>query len=351
MDKLRINCAIIVSTPIKFWLKFGSLTALPTDCFKTAGKGTNLSALHVMSGSMELFYIPNVTGDHVVLENEQYKHAIKAMRKRQGDTIQFTDGEGVIYDGTIQEIERRSATVHIQHRQEAVPPEYQVTICVSLTKNIKRIEWALEKIAEMGISRITPLICNRSERTTFNRDRLTKILVSAMKQSQQAFLPTLDDPMTFMDVITSFNDKNQSDTSDNSDHTDASVSMRDDTDASLSMRDDTDASLSMRDHTDASVSMRDDTDALLSMRDDSDQSKRPFCKYIAHKSPTSISLKHNYTRGSNVVILIGPEGDFTEEELELAGKANFTPLTLGHNRLRTETAAVVAVASVHAMNH
>ena len=274
-----------------------------------------------MSGSMELFYIPNVTGDHVVLENEQYKHAIKAMRKRQGDTIQFTDGEGVIYDGTIQEIERRSATVHIQHRQEAVPPEYQVTICVSLTKNIKRIEWALEKIAEMGISRITPLICNRSERTTFNRDRLTKILVSAMKQSQQAFLPTLDDPMTFMDVITSFNDKNQSDTSDNSDHTDASVSMRD------------------------------DTDALLSMRDDSDQSKRPFCKYIAHKSPTSISLKHNYTRGSNVVILIGPEGDFTEEELELAGKANFTPLTLGHNRLRTETAAVVAVASVHAMNH
>ncbi len=259
-----------------------------------------------MSGSMELFYIPNITGDHVVLENEQFKHAIKAMRKRQGDEIQFTDGEGVLYDGLIQEIDKRTATVHILHRMEAVPSEYHVTVCVSLTKNIKRIEWAVEKIAEMGISRITPLICHRSERTTFNRDRLTKILVSAMKQSQQAFLPALDDPMTFKDVIANF-----------SDNTDASVSIRDQSDQS----------------------------------NNSDNSDNNIHKYIAHKSPASISLKHNYARGSDVVILIGPEGDFTDEELDLAGKANFTPLSLGHNRLRTETAAVVAIASVHAMNH
>jgi len=251
---------------------------------------------------MELFYIPNVTGDHVLLENEQFKHAIKAMRKRQGDAIQFTDGAGVIYEGVIHEIERRTAKVHIQHRREAVPPEYHMTVCVSLTKNIKRIEWALEKIAEMGISRITPIICHRSERTTFNRDRLTKILVAAIKQSQQAFLPVLDDPMIFKDVIASF-DGNQSDQSDQSDNS-----------------------------------------------DQSDQSDNTY-KYIAYKSDTSISLKDNYRRGSDVVLLIGPEGDFTDKELELAGKANFAALGLGHNRLRTETAAVVAVASVHAMNH
>jgi len=256
-----------------------------------------------MSGSMELFYIPNVTGDHVVLEDEQFKHAIKAMRKREGDAIHFTDGEGVIYEGVIQEIERRTATVHILHRLEAVPSEYQVTVCVSLTKNIKRIEWALEKITEMGISRITPLICHRSERTTFNRDRLTKILISAMKQSQQSFLPVLDDPKTFKDLIAIFNDKHN------------------------------------------------DLSKVNYPIDKSNNSDNAIHKYIAHKSDASISLKDNYARRSDVVILIGPEGDFTAEELDLAGKANFTPLSLGHNRLRTETAAVVAVASVHAMNH
>jgi 16S rRNA (uracil1498-N3)-methyltransferase len=286
-----------------------------------------------MSGSMELFYIPNVTGDHVVLENEQFKHAIKAMRKRQGDAIQFTDGQGVIYDGTIQEIERRSATVHIQHRMEAVPSEYHVTICVSLTKNIKRIEWALEKIAEIGISRITPLICHRSERTTFNRDRLTKILVSAMKQSQQSFLPVLDEPMTFKDVIAGFNEINQSD---NSDQSNINTQSDNSDQSNISTQSD-----------ESNISTQSDESNISDQSDDSNI----IHKYIAHKSPTSISLKHNYTRGSDVVILIGPEGDFTDEELDLAGKANFTPLSLGHNRLRTETAAVVAVASVHAMNH
>jgi 16S rRNA (uracil1498-N3)-methyltransferase len=74
-------------------------------------------------------------------------------------------------------------------------------------------------------------------------------------------------------------------------------------------------------------------------------------KYIAFKYDASISLKDNYQHGSDVVILIGPEGDFTEEELDLARKANFTALSLGHTRLRTETAAIAAVASVHAMNY
>ncbi len=277
-----------------------------------------------MSGSMELFYIPNVTTDLVVLENEQFKHAVKALRKSQGDTIQFTDGKGVIYEGTIQDIERRTAAIYIQHRREAVRPEYHVRICVSLTKNIKRIEWALEKITEMGISRITPVICHRSERTTFNRDRLTKILISAMKQSQQAFLPILDDPMAFGDLIASFDlNRNMrtdnSDNSYNSDHNDQ-----------------------RGDHSDNS----DQSDKNTPTFHQNDNLQR----YIAHKSDTSISLKDNYTRGSDVVILVGPEGDFTDEELELAGKANFTALSLGHNRLRTETAAVVAVASVHAMN-
>jgi len=269
-----------------------------------------------MSGSMELFYIPNVNGDHVVLEHEQFKHAVKAMRKRQGDAIQFTDGEGVIYEGNIQEIEKRSAIIHVQHRREVVPPGYNVTVCVSLTKNIKRIEWALEKITEMGVFRITPIICHRSERATFNRDRLTKILVSAMKQSQQAFLPILDDLMAFEELIATFNDANLIRiNSDESDHSDNG-----------------------------------DNGGIGDQNDKGDQSHKRIHKYIAHKSDSSISLKDNYTRGSDVVLLIGPEGDFTDEELELAEKANFTTLSLGHNRLRTETAVVVAVASVHAMN-
>jgi 16S rRNA (uracil1498-N3)-methyltransferase len=284
---------------------------------------------------MELFYIPNVTGNEVLLEDEQFKHAIRSLRKRQGDAIHFTDGQGVIYEGKIHEIEKHNATVHIHHRREVVPPEYNVTVCISLTKNMKRIEWALEKITEMGICRITPVICSRSERTTFNRNRLTKILVSAMKQSQQAFLPVLDDPTSIGKVIARYCDSEDDITypaNTSGDHLPRQGIFHAESQG-------TEYPISQD-----SIRSKDQGTS------ESDDSTIEIRKFIAYKSDVSISLKDNYRQGSDVVLLIGPEGDFTDEELELARKAGFIALSLGPNRLRTETAAVVAVAAVHTFN-
>ena len=148
------------------------------------------------------------------------------------------------------------------------------TIAISLVKNAHRFEWFLEKATEIGISRIIPLLCTRTEKQHFRYDRMKGILVSAMLQSQQAWLPLLDEPVRFNEFL---------------------------------------------------------------RRDISGQ------KFIAHceedaRNPLALQLQ----KGQGKLVCIGPEGDFTIDEIYTATSNGFLPVSLGNTRLRTETAGIVA---------
>ena len=149
----------------------------------------------------------------------------------------------------------------------------------------ERYEWFLEKATEIGIDEITPIICQHSERTSLKLERFEKIILSAMKQSLQCYLPMLNPPIT----SAAFFKQMMTDTSD---------------------------------------------------------------KYIAHcQENEKILLSDALTPLSErITILIGPEGDFSEEEISTAIAQGFRPISLGDTRLRTETAAIVACHTVLTVN-
>ena len=155
------------------------------------------------------------------------------------------------------------------------------TVCVAVSpiKNSSRFEWFLEKATEVGVGEIVPLLCERTEKQYLKFDRLRGILVSAMLQSQQAWLPILHEPIKFEKFV---------------------------------------------------------------------KESKSNHKFIAHcEENHRVSLKKIVGQSANELInqstiLIGPEGDFTKNEIDFALQNNFTPVALGNTRLRTETAALVA---------
>ena len=233
---------------------------------------------------MDLYFIEDLGGDIALLEDEQFRHAVKVMRKTTGDQLLLTDGRGTRAIGRLESIDKRSARIALTERIMEEPASYGIDIALALTKNIKRIEWAVEKMTEMGVRSISPIVCRHSERDKMNMDRMSKILVAAIKQSQQSWLPELGKPVGFesfcQEKITGYSGT----------------------------------------------------------------------KYIAHLSEDSVGLRHNYMPGDDVLISVGPEGDFSAEELALAKAAGCHEVELGKTRLRTETAAVAAVAYIHALN-
>ena len=158
-------------------------------------------------------------------------------------------------------------------------------VAVAPTKNLDRIEWMAEKCAEMGIDRITPLLCRHSERKVLKTERLYKILVAAMKQSLKAQLPQLDELTPIEDLIAEGSDAQR----------------------------------------------------FIAYCDES----------LPRKDRKSLAQVYDPTR--DAVVLIGPEGDFDPQEVSSALEAGFVPVTLGESRLRTETAALMAVATMHTL--
>lgn len=231
---------------------------------------------------MDLYYIFQINGNSALLAGDEFHHAVKVMRRGKGDILAFTDGKGSIYMGVLSDVRKREATIEIREQTQAPAPAYHVTLAISPTKNIKRTEWCLEKVTEMGVKTIIPMICQRAERRKVPMERLQKILVAAMKQSQSAYLPELTVAMSFEKAM--------------------------------------------------------------------EYQTWPTTRYICFRSEEAVALPAHYPRGSDVGILVGPEGDFTEEESTLAQSKGFVPLTLGDRRLRTETAGVVAVVGIHTLN-
>lgn len=229
---------------------------------------------------MQLFYVPNIREGLVELPAEEARHAVQVLRKRVGEVLDIVDGTGGWYKATITATSKRDCVVDVQlDRQEERRTGHRLTMAVSPTKSNDRFEWFLEKATEIGVDAIVPLQCKRTERPKIRVDRYEKVLVSAMKQSLQAWLPELH-PLT---PIASFLAKLPSGAA-----------------------------------------------TYIGWCDDS----------------INTPLVGNFNATSDVVMLIGPEGDFTEEEVALAQAAGCQAITLGPNRLRTETAAVVAVQTI-----
>lgn len=232
---------------------------------------------------MHLFYTPDIVSDHYELNDEESRHCIKVLRRRKGDIISLTDGKGNLYAAELVNDNPKKCKLNIiEINSHFGQRNFNIHLAVAPTKNINRFEWFLEKATEIGIDEITPVICENSERKTLNQNRMKKILVAALKQSLKAYLPKLNEPLHFNDLI-----KKQS----------------------------------------------------------------QIKKYIAYiDDDVTLTLKNDYKKGENVILLIGPEGDFSLSELNLARQHEFYPISLGNSRLRTETAAVVACSTIHFLN-
>ncbi|MEX2349774.1 MAG: 16S rRNA (uracil(1498)-N(3))-methyltransferase [Flavobacteriaceae bacterium] len=235
---------------------------------------------------MQLFYHPQAkqTNQQLVFDKEESRHIIKVLRKNTGDILNITNGIGVFFTSEIEIANHNKCVVKLIDETPQQPLPYKLHLAVAPTKLNDRYEWFLEKATEIGITEITPIFCNHSERTKIKPERYEKILQSAMKQSLKAFLPRLNKAVTFSEFVTL-------------------------------------------------------------------QSQKTAKKYIAHcVESKKNSLKDVLQPKEEVLILIGPEGDFALSEIELALKNNFIPVSLGESRLRTETAAIVACHSVAFVN-
>lgn len=229
-----------------------------------------------------IFYVPEIASSLTLPEDESL-HCAKVLRMQAGDSILITDGKGKFYDAVVSLPHQKHTSVEIV-RQIIVPKYWQphIHIAFAPTKNIDRTEWFVEKATEIGVDTLTPLLTRYSERKEIKPARIEKILVSAMKQSQKAYLPVLRPMTPFSEFV---------------------------------------------------------RQSFLGQ------------KMIAHcYEGDKTLLSHAYNRGGDVLILIGPEGDFSEQEVELALKAQFLPVSLGESRLRAETAALVACHSIHLLN-
>lgn len=150
---------------------------------------------------MHLFYEPDLAGTTAELNEEESHHLVKVLRLRVADRIRLTDGKGAFYEAEILSTAGKKVHLSILSKEEQAPPKANLHIAIAPTKNIERIELFLEKATEMGISEISLVLCNRSERRNVRLDRLEKVVVSAAKQSLKAYMPKLNDLTPFESFI------------------------------------------------------------------------------------------------------------------------------------------------------
>ncbi|MXN90646.1 16S rRNA (uracil(1498)-N(3))-methyltransferase [Flavobacterium sp. Sd200] len=152
---------------------------------------------------MQLFYNPDINpgAASFLFDKEESRHIVKVLRKKEGDSVHITNGKGYLFSSEIIFANEKKCEVKITDEQffEAIP--YSLHLAVAPTKLNDRYEWFLEKAVEIGITEITPIICDHSERTVFKADRFEKILQSAMKQSLQYYMPVLHEPTPFSTFV------------------------------------------------------------------------------------------------------------------------------------------------------
>lgn len=152
---------------------------------------------------MQLFYNPDITTQTMsfAFDREESRHIVKVMRKNSGDNLFVTNGKGFLFKTEIVVAADNKCQVKIVSHQFFEPLGYNVHLAVAPTKMNDRFEWFLEKATEIGVTEITPLICERSERRFVKTERFHKIVQSAMKQSVQNYLPKINEPVAFRDFL------------------------------------------------------------------------------------------------------------------------------------------------------
>lgn len=231
---------------------------------------------------MQIFYEPEILTNGGFLNEEEAKHCVKVLRHKTGDEIYVIDGKGSRFKCQIAETSPKSCKLTILNTEKEDPSVGKCHIAIAPTKSIDRFEWFLEKSTEIGIDKITPILCKQSERKRIKLPRLDRVLIAASKQSQRLWKPAITE--------------------------------------------------------------------LTDVKEFLEQDHPETHKYIAHCEENE--RKELYPElqkrnaGEDVLILIGPEGDFSSEEISKALDKGFVPVSLGKNRLRTETAGIAACMSV-----
>lgn len=159
---------------------------------------------------MQLFYNPNIDEQtsSFSFDKEESKHIIKVLRKRDGDILFVTNGLGFLFECEITLASDNKCTVKINSFEKKAAPKFHLHLAVAPTKMNDRYEWFLEKATEIGIQEITPIICDRSERKVINKERFDKIILSALKQSNEVYLPKLNEAVTFKEFLNKKNNGN-----------------------------------------------------------------------------------------------------------------------------------------------
>ncbi|HLF14444.1 MAG TPA: RsmE family RNA methyltransferase [Bacteroidota bacterium] len=229
------------------------------------------------------FYCPpeRIAGDRLVIDGEEFSHLVHVMRKKEGDEIVAVDGRGNAYEAVIDRIERRTALCRIAGRLARWrEPDLRVVLAAGVLKNPSRYDFLVEKATELGVTEIIPMRTARTIPSHARSDRWRKLALAAMKQSGRSWLPEVRDLSAFGDVLDEFRNCEN--------------------------------------------------------------------RVVAHEDPAAGTpfreLRPPTGEGTGLLLMVGPEGGFTGEEIAECAGAGFTTLYLGERRLRTETAAVVALA-------
>jgi 16S rRNA (uracil1498-N3)-methyltransferase len=236
---------------------------------------------------MQIFYEADILTNGGVLNEEESKHCIKVLRHKNGDQIHVIDGKGTRALCTITEASPKACELKIEEKETKKPGKPACHIAIAPTKSIDRFEWFLEKSTELGIHKITPLLCHQSERKQLKLPRLERVVTAATKQCLRFWRPSITELTDIRDFLTFQHPE-----------------------------------------------------------------KHKFIAHCAENERKELlsELKKN-TELEDVLILIGPEGDFSSGEIEMALANGFIPVVMGENRLRTETAGIVACMSVAMMSN
>lgn len=231
------------------------------------------------------FYVPNAATE-TELPTEEAVHALRVLRLKAGDEMYLMDGKGFFFRAEVMMTTSKKCVYSIK---DTLPQELswrgKIHLAIAPTKDIGRMEWMVEKATEVGFDVLSFLDCKFSERKTLRADRIEKIIVSAVKQSRKGWKPSVCPMIPFRDFIE-----------------DCSCEGR---------------------------------------------------KYICHCYPEIpradffMAVNDHSPLGDDITVLIGPEGDFSIDEVRLAMEHGFESVTLGSSRLRTETAGLSAVMMAH----
>ena len=236
---------------------------------------------------MELFYSQDIEGGIVRLNQDESGHCIKVLRHKCGDEISVIDGCGTLYKCRITSDSHKGVeAIVLESQSDWGGHPYNLHLAVCPTKNNDRYEWFAEKACEIGFDTLSPIIGDHSERRILKTPRVEKILVSAAKQSLKAAVPVMNEPVSVKEFIKS----------------------------------------------------EAESQGLKMIA---------YCFEDERVPRRSIKEVLEGFDGNEIIVMIGPEGDFSKAEAELALESGFIPVHLGTSRLRTETAAVTAAEAAY----